>query len=310
MTVALIKPAQWHEDRRSGIGASDAPIVAGYGFINRYALWELKTGRREPEDLSEDPKVRWGTLLEDPVAENVKLRHPEWRVRRRNRTVRSDVYPWAFANLDREATVNGVVVPLEIKTAEREGEWGADGSADIPYYHFPQIQHQLAITEAPFAIVAVLIGGNDDRIYTVPRNDAYIAQLMSDELDFWTCVEDDVPPAPMNAEEVTARYPKPKGTREIGADLVARFVEYKTLSARITALTNQKDAMRDELSLVFGECEAVVANGKLIATFKGQDRKGFNLAAFQLEHPDLFEKFKTTSTVRTLLAKVAAKESF
>ena len=59
--VTLVKPAAWHADRAKGIGGSDAATIMNGDWL---ALWQEKTGRREPDDLSNVLPVQLGTFTE------------------------------------------------------------------------------------------------------------------------------------------------------------------------------------------------------------------------------------------------------
>ena len=60
---------QWLEERRKGIGGSDAAAIAGLSpWKSPVAVWLEKTGQVEPEEPGE--AAYWGTVLEDVVARN------------------------------------------------------------------------------------------------------------------------------------------------------------------------------------------------------------------------------------------------
>ena len=61
MSLTLEHSAEWHDNRRTGIGGSDAKrIMAGDWF----SLWEEKTGRAEGDDLSNILPVQMGSFTE------------------------------------------------------------------------------------------------------------------------------------------------------------------------------------------------------------------------------------------------------
>ena len=83
MTVEEMKDhAKWLELRNSGIGGSDAATVLGLNkWKSPFQLWLEKTGQTEPDDLSQNEYVYWGTVLEQVVADRFceltgkKVRH-------------------------------------------------------------------------------------------------------------------------------------------------------------------------------------------------------------------------------------------
>lgn len=63
--VALDDRQAWLEHRENYIGGSDVSAIVGVNpYKNNQQLWEEKTGRRQTEDISDRPLVRYGTEAE------------------------------------------------------------------------------------------------------------------------------------------------------------------------------------------------------------------------------------------------------
>jgi predicted phage-related endonuclease len=130
---------------------------------------------------------------------------------------RSRVYPWAGAHLDRWASDG---LPFEAKWGEQRHAWGEGfgaGTTDapvvipapddptyqprVPLHYAVQVQHYLAVTGAPGAYLAVLLGYGDFRWYVLWRNEQTIGALMELEERFWReHVLAEVPPPPDGSE--------------------------------------------------------------------------------------------------------------
>ena len=196
----------WLAFRQKGIGSSDAAVAIGISpYKSPLALWLEKTGRQEPEDLSTKEAVFWGTTLEPILAEVYQERTGK-KVRRVPQILQHPKEPYMLANLDRAIEGGGI---LEIKTAglrsERQWEEG------VPFAYQVQVLHQLAVTGKAWADVAVLIGGQEFRIYRVERDEARITALIDRERQFWHYVTNDTPP-PVDGSEsshkaLAALYP-------------------------------------------------------------------------------------------------------
>lgn len=314
MTAALTHSEAWHAERLQGIGSSDAPIILGLTShfetqagdkATPRVLWAEKTEQRPREDLDNDPKVKWGKILEGYVADVVADSEPDWKVRRKTVTVWSSTWTWAYAHLDRIVNdgVNGGI-PLEIKTTGLEGDWGPAWTQDIPRHVMAQVQHQLAATGKPYAYVAVFILVDRDlRVYRIERNDTYIATMMAKECDFWTCVLDRVPPEPINASDVIALFPDPTGTIEAdehAALLCANYNEGHHLEKRGKDL---KAEMKDELAVVFGEANVLVSGNRTLATYNREKRSGLNEARLKAERPEIFAEYYETGYTRVMRVK-------
>ena len=73
--------AAWLSGRMNGIGGSDASAVVGMNpYKSNIALFEEKTGRRIPEDISEKPYVIYGKKAEEHIRELFRLDYPEYQV--------------------------------------------------------------------------------------------------------------------------------------------------------------------------------------------------------------------------------------
>ena len=57
---------KWLEARKNHIGGSDASACLGLNpYKTNVELWEEKTGRRRPEDISDRDYVQYGTKAEE-----------------------------------------------------------------------------------------------------------------------------------------------------------------------------------------------------------------------------------------------------
>lgn len=208
----ILKPknhAEWLKARRrQGIGGSEAGCVLG---VNKYQsnvdLWELKTGRRQPADLSDNPAVQFGKFAEPHLRELFKQDFPEFTVDYHEFDMYcNDRYPFIFATLDGEITApDGTRGILEIKTTtiQNSKQWD-EWEGRIPDSYYAQILHQLAATGWDFAILKAYIRYYRDgelkvsiRHYRINRKDVEsdIEYLITEECKFWAAVQNDERPA-------------------------------------------------------------------------------------------------------------------
>ena len=60
--ITLNSREEWLEKRKSYIGGSEASCIVGMNpYATNVELWEMKTGRRKAEDISEKSYVKYGT---------------------------------------------------------------------------------------------------------------------------------------------------------------------------------------------------------------------------------------------------------
>mgnify|MGYP000933375569 FL=1 len=191
MTVAeMADEKKWLDARREGIGGSDASVIVGLNrWKSPFQLWLEKTGKAEPEDLSDNEYVYWGKVLEEAVA-NRFCELTEKKVQRRG-LLQMDDYPYIRASVDR--MVVGENAGLECKTCNgfAAKEWEDD---EVPTAYYVQCQHYMMVTGCERWYIAVLIGGNHFVWKEIPRNDNEIDLLLQAEIDFWHKVEAGIMP--------------------------------------------------------------------------------------------------------------------
>lgn len=191
MTVAeMADEKKWLDARREGIGGSDASVIVGLNrWKSPFQLWLEKTGKAEPEDLSDNEYVYWGKVLEEAVA-NRFCELTGKKVQRRG-LLQMDDYPYIRASVDR--MVVGENAGLECKTCNgfAAKEWEDD---EVPTAYYVQCQHYMMVTGCERWYIAVLIGGNHFVWKEIPRNDNEIDLLLQAEIDFWHKVEAGIMP--------------------------------------------------------------------------------------------------------------------
>lgn len=208
MIIKLNNREEWLKARQNqGIGGSEAGCIIG---MNKYQsnvdLWELKTGKREAPDLSNNPAVMFGKNAEPLLRELFKLDYPEYDVDYHEFDMHvNNKHHFIFATLDGELTApDGSRGILEIKTTtiQNSGQWD-EWDNKIPDSYYVQVLHQLAATGWDFAILKAYIRYHSDneiratvRHYRVDRKDVQeeIDFLIQQEAIFWQMVKDDKRP--------------------------------------------------------------------------------------------------------------------
>ncbi len=191
---------QWLEERKKGIGGSDAATILGLNpYKNNIELWEEKLGIREAKDISDKPYVQYGTNMEPVLRESFKIKHPEYEVRHEEYSImKHQKYPFLFASLD-GTLINketGEIGILEIKTTNILQSMQKEKWKDkIPDNYYCQVLHYLNVTGYSFAdLFAELNYENNYQVtktYEILREDVEkdIEYLQGKEIEFWNYVE-------------------------------------------------------------------------------------------------------------------------
>ncbi|WP_409420810.1 lambda-exonuclease family protein [Pseudaeromonas sp. ZJS20] len=287
----------WLKLRQQGIGSSDAAVAVGLSpYKSPLSLWLEKTGRKQPEDLSSKEAVTWGTILE-PVLATVYAQRTGRKVRRVNAVLQHPEHPHLLANLDREV----VGLPegpgiLEIKTASYHSapQW----EESVPVAYQCQVLHQLAVTGHAWADVAVLIGGQDFRIYRIERDDSKIADLLAREADFWRCVEQDIQPEPDGSADAASAlqwlYPQDDGQSvdfTDSQDLNRLFCELLNVRHTLEEIESQEANLRQRLQNALGPASCGLFAGGRIAWKRTKDRQAPDLDRLSAEHPEILQRY-------------------
>lgn len=197
---------EWLANRHR-IGGSDASAILGMNpYRTNLELWQIKTGQLIPEDISEQPYVKYGTQAEEHLRELFKLDFPEYQVfYEENNMWTNDKYPYAHASLDGwlldQEGRKGI---LEIKTTNilqsmQKEKW----KGRIPDNYYIQILHYLLVTEFEFVVLkAQLKYEFDGEIYLQTKHpkiersevEEDINYLAKKEADFWQYVKKGVCP--------------------------------------------------------------------------------------------------------------------
>ena len=182
------------KERKSGIGGTDQEPIWGISpFKSQYELYLEKHGDVEPEDISHIERVHFGSILEEVIAEEY-MRRNEVKVQRRNNLLRHKEHDFLIANVDR--VLVGQKKGLEIKTADKyfAGSWGESGTDEVPDYYRLQCEHYMIVTEMPEWDLAVLIGGNEYRQYTLHQDQELSEMMIEKAAKFWEHVQQGIPP--------------------------------------------------------------------------------------------------------------------
>jgi putative phage-type endonuclease len=297
---------QWLEERRKGIGGSDVAALLGLSpWKSPLDVYLDKIGEAPPD--KETKRQRRGQAIEPLILRKFEERMGVQVARFREPLV-SERHPFMRANLDGRMPNEGGQI-VEAKCAWSPDGWGDDGSNEVPAYYQTQACHYFEVTGAEVCFFPVLFGmdgldweqidvpAEDDggenlvwvpkiaddadfRIFTVERDEKFVADVVEAERAFWhEHVLARVPPAPTNREDALKLWTRDNGKAvEVGADIAAQVAKLKELRAQQKALKEQDEFIVDQLAITFGEAAILKHGGADLATYKHQKRKGYTVA--------------------------------
>jgi len=290
----------WLKVRKNGIGSSDAAAAVGLNpYKSQLELWMEKTGRDaglpKPDPNDDTSPMYWGTLLEAFVAAHYTKKSGN-RIRKVNAVLQHPEHAWMLANLDREVTGTTDVQILECKTAGMNGAklW----REGVPEYLQLQVLHQLAVTGKQTADVAVLVCGNEFRIYRIERDESMIARLIELEAQFWQHVESDTPPAADGSDSAAtalqALYPQDDGaildlSDDVG--MSAAFADLISVRASIAEQAKLEATLKQSIQQRMGNTSKAVFEGGDVSWKRSKDGTALDVAKLLIDQPDLLQRY-------------------
>lgn len=310
--------AEWLEQRRHGLGSSDAATVVGLNpYESPYSLWEQKTGKAPlelPVDDDQAERMEWGNLLE-PVVRDETARRLGLTIAKPDHGHHHRDHEWLRCNLD-GWTDDGRLAEFKTTHPRNADQW--DGY--IPDLAEVQVHHAANVVGATHAVVACLIGGQRLVIHEVALNRNVQDMLLEAEADFWEHVQRDTPP-PLDGHTSTldaltrewAHKPEPREV--VAEEVVEPWQQYlHAVADEKDAVARKKEAQARLAALMDGHGKLVTGDRVWAAAQRGQlaerrlqaehpelyakylaPREVFDRDAFKADHPDVFQQFQGVS---------------
>lgn len=283
-TNTVISPEQrdqWLAERTTGIGASEAAAVCGVSrWQSPLAIYKRKVCRDQdhPPEVEESESTYWGHVLE-PIVIAEYERRQSVEVIDRQLFVRSAKHPHMFATLDGRRRDNGR--PVEAKTIglRSAGELG-DREDDVPVSWICQAHHQMVVTGADQIDFAVLVGGQDFRIYTVRYTPELAEQIVVKEAAFWDRVQRLEPPEPTCADDARVLqeiYRRAEGSIALDSIVLPLVEQYEELGREITERQEQRERLKADLLSVMKDFAAGSLPDGRVVSRKVIERKPYTV---------------------------------
>ncbi len=244
---------EWHLWRNAGVTASDAPILMGSPYKTPWRLWGEKRGLLLPEDLSGNPHVRRGIWDEPDARRRFEERHDVMLL---PICAESDEEPLLRASFD-GITDDGIPVELKAPTEENLREAKANGTqSDMYKRHYAQVQAQIFVSGSDKGFLS-LKWRNDWLDWEVPRDDAFIGQIVDAARAFWECIlTAKEPPLDMErdmyvpaGEELDAWLKLAADYRQLDEKLASYLAEAKPIEKKMDELEKRFLSMMGEFTL-------------------------------------------------------------
>ncbi|TYS60570.1 hypothetical protein FZD47_20380 [Bacillus infantis] len=181
----------WLNFRKQGIGGSDVSAIFGVDkWKSATDVFLEKTGNLQSIEAMEELPLR--LRLKDFIAKEFAWRSG-FNLIRRNAILKHPKYPFMIGTIDRLILNENAGLMCKSVAEYAKDEWS---NGNVPYRYLLQCQHYMAITNAEKWWIALLIGGNKFKYFSIKRDNDLINKIIEKEKYFWN-------------EYVLKRFPPP-----------------------------------------------------------------------------------------------------
>jgi putative phage-type endonuclease len=313
-------------ERKSGIGGTDAGVIAGVSTFKRpLTLFYEKRGEI-PDQFGKGAAnmMRWGKALEPLIRR--EYRAETKRKVAGGKFLRHPAFPFLCGHLDgfvwREIPrtkrgrywVRYQKGVLEIKTAffTKRREWEVAG---VPDAYYLQAQHYLGISGLGFVSFAVLFGGSEFEFFDVARDQRVIDLLFAAEVEFWGRIQRNDPPGPsfdaLGERLARTLYPSAvKGAEVVLSDAasMAKMAQYLRLKNTRARLTEKMDEIETWLKFAMGTAERAYVLGTARAKWTDGSRRSVDYKKLERDFPEAYAATVETNSNRKMTIKDLREE--
>lgn len=301
----------WLEERRTGIGGSDAAPSLGLSrWMSPYELYLEKLGELPPKP--ETWEMKRGRSLEPGILEwyseetGARMHKPD--------LIRHPDFPYILANLDSLAELpDGRFKVVEAKATGSSRGWGEPGTDQVPEEYLIQVQHYQGVIRATLHIevvadIAVSICGRKPQVYTVEPDSELQGMLFRSHGEFWSMVQRREPPAITRVSGLLRSATSTQGVVTATEAVLSAVLQLREVKAKKSEIEALEDELTEEVKLAIGDDHdtLVAPDGQMLATWRSHAKASGKLdeKALLAEHPDIYRKFwRPSKPRRPLLLK-------
>lgn len=302
MEMTAEQRQEWLQQRRTGIGGSDAAVVLGMSkWKTPLQLYQEKLSSEQ--SYFDNEPMKWGRVLEPVIRQEYAERTGQTILKTGEELIRSEQHPFMVASLDGFTEDEKVV---EIKTARYDFGWGSEGTDEVPTEYLLQVQHYMLVTGFKMTDIAVLIAGSDFRIYHVEADPELHELMIQGEGAFWERVTNQIPPEPVNEGDLLRYFKEKDKAIDATADLAMTHARLKQIKGEIKALEGEEQGLKEQVMGFMGEHNTLNgSDGKALITWKsGKPVKRLDNKQLKKDRPEIYEEYQTESSpIRRFLVK-------
>ena len=245
---------EWQAWRKAGITATESAVILGLSpYKTAWRLWNEKTGRLAPEDLSANPQVRYGVEHEDDARQLFEERHATAVLPACGECDDAPLFRASFDGLTTEGEPVEIKCPSESTLALVRSQ-GLE--SDAVRLYSVQVQHQLLVSGASHGWLVFYDGPQRDLIeFRLERDEAVIERIRREGLAFWEKVlTDEEPEKDVERDVWVPRDAKEAALwQQLAYDYQSVQSELDALREKAQVLDEEKKRVRDALIAMMGD---------------------------------------------------------
>ena len=294
------------EARTRGLGSSDMAAIFGVSrWKSPVDVWAEKTGKVSVQEGFPSEAAKLGSAIEPALLAMTSEQLGRKVCAPTSTFVRGILRANVDGMLDRFERGSEIV---ECKCHGIPTGYGAVGSSEVPEAVRLQVQHQMLCSDSRVAHIAVLDGQRlGFALYRVEFDEGYATEIEHRANEFWERhVVADVPPEGALTLDTASRIiRRPGAATAIASEIVERYALAREAA---TAADRDLDAAKASLLTALGQAETASGGGWVIRYLE-RSRAGIDTKRLLAEHPELAERYATTSRFRVLDARPESSRS-
>lgn len=210
---------EWKQWRKEGVTATDTPVILGFVPEKSVAdLWAEKTGRKEPEDLSKIPAVRFGVENEDYARSLWEIEHVKFATPVCGQWDEDPIFRASFDGITSSYEVLEIKCPFPSGNTLLDVKVRKENSTAYKRY-YAQVQHQLLVSGFSKAYLVFLDG---DKLieFEIFRDENLIKEIIRKGKEFFEAVKKDKCPV-----DNTLWQPKNSDQEILWREAASEFLE-------------------------------------------------------------------------------------
>lgn len=290
------------------VGSSTAAAIVGLDpYCTPYMAWRQLVDPTARTDLTHSTPVKLGIAFERAI---VGLVREQWNLQ----TVELDptetrahpIYPHYIAHPDALVVGEHAGVEVKFRSAYARASYPDGDCRDTDYI---QVQWQIAVWQFACVYFCAVFGNDEIRHLRIEPNAEDIDFLLNEVGEFFEhYVKTGIPPPPTSAADVRLRWPRSQaGTaREASSATMTHVQDLLALQAHQAELEQEANRLKDAIVLAFDDSEALAYDGRVIATYKSQQRRDLDAKRLRVAHPEIAAQFEREHVYRVLRVKEEA----